>query len=85
MLFAALTRSVGVPTRIVAGLLYTKGRFYYHAWNEVYVGEWVAVDSLLNQVPADPTHVRLITGGLDRQVRLVRALGRLGIKVIDYE
>jgi hypothetical protein len=49
------------------------------------VGEWVAVDSLLNQVPADPTHVRLITGGLDRQVRLVRALGRLGIKVIDYE
>ena len=85
VLFAALARSVGVPTRIVAGLLYTKGRFYYHAWNEVYVGEWVAVDSLLNQVPADPTHVRLITGELDRQVRLVRALGRLGIKVIDYE
>jgi hypothetical protein len=49
------------------------------------VGEWVAVDSLLNQVPADPTHVRLITGALDRQVRLVRALGRLGINVIDYE
>jgi hypothetical protein len=85
VLFAALARAVGIPTRIVAGLLYTKGRFYYHAWNEVYVGEWIAVDSLLNQVPADPTHVRLITGGLDRQVRLVRALGRLGIKVIDYE
>ncbi len=85
VLFAALARSVGVPTRIVAGLLYTKGRFYYHAWNEVYVGGWVAVDSLLNQVPEDTTHVRLITGGLDRQVRLVRALGRLGIKVIDYE
>jgi transglutaminase-like putative cysteine protease len=85
VLFAALARSVGIPTRIVAGLLYSKGRFYYHAWNEVYVGEWVAVDSLLNQVPADPTHVRLITGALDRQVRLVRALGRLGINVIDYE
>ena len=85
VLFAALARSVGIPTKIVAGLLYTKGRFYYHAWNEVYVGEWVAVDSLLNQVPADPTHVRLITGELDRQVHLVRALGRLGIKVIDYE
>jgi hypothetical protein len=39
----------------------------------------------LNQVPADPTHVRLITGELVRQVRLERALGRLGIKVIDYE
>jgi transglutaminase-like putative cysteine protease len=85
VLFAALARSVGIPTKIVAGLLYSKGRFYYHAWNEVYVGQWVAVDSLLNQVPADPTHVRLITGELDRQVTLVRALGRLGIKVIDYE
>lgn len=85
VLFAALARSVGIPTRIVAGLLYTRGRFYYHAWNEVYVGQWVAVDSLLNQVPADPTHVRLIMGELDRQVTLVRALGRLGIKVIGYE
>ena len=43
------------------------------------------MEYLLNRVRADSTHVRLITGGLDRQVRLVRALGRLGIKVIDYE
>jgi hypothetical protein len=85
VLFAALARAVGIPTRIAAGLLYTEGRFYYHAWNEVYLGEWIAVDPLMNQVPADPTHVRLVTGELDRQVELVRALGRLSIKVLDYE
>jgi hypothetical protein len=85
VLFAALARSVGIPTKIAAGLLYTEGRFFYHAWNEVYLGEWIAVDPLMNQVPADPTHVRLITGELDRQVELVRALGRLSIKVLDYE
>ncbi len=85
VLFAALARAAGIPTRIAAGLLYAEGRFFYHAWDEVYVGEWVAVDSLLNQVPADPTHIRLITGELDRQVQLVRVIGRLGIKVIDYE
>jgi len=85
VLFAALARSVGIPTRIAAGLLYTEGRFFYHAWNEVYLGEWIAVDPLMNQVPADPTHVRLVTGELDRQVELVRALGRLSIKVLDYE
>jgi hypothetical protein len=84
-LFAALARAAGIPTRIVSGLLYTKGRFFYHAWNEVYVGEWVAVDSLLNQIPADPTHIRLIVGELDRQVQLVRVIGRLGIRVLDYE
>jgi hypothetical protein len=85
VLFAALARAAGIPARIATGLLYTEGRFFYHAWNEVFLGEWIAVDSLMNQVPADPTHVRLIMGGLDRQVELVRTLGRLSIKVLDYE
>jgi transglutaminase-like putative cysteine protease len=85
VLFAALARAAGIPTRIAVGLLYTEDRFFYHAWNEVYVGEWIAVDPLMNQVPADPTHVRLVTGGLDRQVQLVRTLGRLSIVVLDYE
>jgi transglutaminase-like putative cysteine protease len=85
VLFAALARAVGIPTRIVSGLLYSEGRFYYHAWNEVYLGEWLAVDSVMNQIPADPTHIRLIRGGVERQVRLVSLLGRLGIKVMGYE
>jgi hypothetical protein len=85
VLFAALARAAGIPTRIAAGLLYTEDRFFYHAWDEVYVGEWVAVDPLLNQVPADPTHIRLIMGELDRQVQLVKVLGRLGVKIVDYE
>ena len=85
VLFAALARAAGIPTRIVTGLLYTEGRFFYHAWNEVFLGEWIAVDALMNQVPADPTHLRLIEGELDRQVELVRTLGRLSIKVLDYE
>jgi transglutaminase-like putative cysteine protease len=85
VLFAALARAAGIPTRIIAGLLYSEDRFFYHAWNEVYLGEWIAVDSLMNQVPADPTHIRLVVGELDRQVELVRTLGRLSVKVLDYE
>jgi hypothetical protein len=85
VLFAGLARAAGIPTRIAAGLLYADDRFFYHAWNEVYVGEWVAVDSLLNQVPADPTHIRLLVGEMDRQVQLVRVIGRLDIQVLDYE
>ena len=85
VLFAGLARAAGIPTRIAAGLLYADDRFFYHAWNEVYIGQWVAVDSLLNQVPADPTHIRLIMGELDRQVQLVRVIGRLDIQVLDYE
>ena len=49
------------------------------------MGKWVAVDALLNQVPADPTHIRIIIGGLERQVRLVRLIGKLEIQVVDYQ
>jgi transglutaminase-like putative cysteine protease len=85
VIFAALARAAGIPTRVVAGLLYADGRFFYHAWNEVHVGQWVAVDALMNQVPADPTHIRLVIGGLERQVQLVRVIGKLEIRVLDYE
>jgi len=85
VIFAALARAAGIPTRVVAGLLYVDGRFFYHAWNEVHVGQWVAVDALMNQVPADPTHIRLVIGGLERQVQLVRVIGKLEIRVLDYE
>ena len=85
VLFAALARAAGIPTRIAAGLLYADGSFFYHAWDEVYLGRWITVDTILDQVPADPTHVRLILGGVDRQVELVRVIGRLGIRVVDYD
>jgi hypothetical protein len=85
VLFAALARAAGIPTRVVAGLLYVEGRFFYHAWNEVYLREWLAVDPLLNQVPADPTHIRLVIGGLERQVQLVSVIGKLGIEVLAFE
>lgn len=36
-LFAAMARSIGIPAKIVAGLVYQDDGFYYHAWNEVYI------------------------------------------------
>lgn len=80
-LFVALARALGVPARPVAGLLYARGRFYYHAWAEVYLGDWVAVDPNFDQLPADAAHVRLAIGALARPLDLVRLLGRLTLEV----
>jgi len=80
-LFVAMARALGVPARPVAGLVYAKGRFYYHAWAEVFLGDWVAVDPTFGQLPADAAHVRLMTGALARPLELVRLLGRLTIEV----
>ena len=82
VLYVALARAVGLPARAVAGLLYQSGRFYYHAWPEVYLGDWVAVDPTLDQFPADAAHVRFVVGGLARQAELVRLIGSLKLEVL---
>jgi transglutaminase-like putative cysteine protease len=81
-LYVALARAAGLPARTVAGLVYLNGRFYYHAWAEVYLGDWVAVDPTFDQYPADAAHLRFAIGGLARQVELIPLVGRLTLEVL---
>ncbi|MEW5909883.1 MAG: transglutaminase-like domain-containing protein, partial [Thermodesulfobacteriota bacterium] len=82
ILFAALSRASGIPTMVETGLVFLNGRFYYHAWNRVYVGRWITVDSLFNQIPADVSHIRLTTGADGSPVDLLGVMGRIRIKVV---
>jgi len=81
-LFVALARSTGLPARTVSGLLYVNGRFYYHAWAEVYLNDWVGVDPTFDQLPADASRIPFAIGGLARQVELVPLIGRLTLEVL---
>ena len=76
VLYTALSRAAGLPTRLSTGLAYTGGQFYYHAWPEVWLGRWVAVDPTLGQFPADPFHIRLLTGGIETQYEVLSLLAR---------
>jgi hypothetical protein len=82
-LFVALARAVGLPSRVAAGLAYVNGKFYYHAWPEIYLNDWVAVDPTFGQFPADAAHLRLVVGGLARQTELLRLMGNLKIDVLS--
>ncbi|KPK03300.1 MAG: hypothetical protein AMS20_10880, partial [Gemmatimonas sp. SG8_28] len=82
VLYVALARAAGLPARTAAGLVYVDGSFYYHAWPEVYLDGWVAVDPTLGQFPADAAHLRFVIGGLARQVELIRLIGRLELEVL---
>ena len=42
VLYVALARSLGLPARTAVGLVHVNGAFFYHAWPEVWLGEWVA-------------------------------------------
>jgi transglutaminase-like putative cysteine protease len=81
VLFVALARAAGLPARPVAGLLLRDGRFYYHAWAEVYLGDWVPVDPMLGDLPASADRVRLTTG-LARHVDLLRLIGNLTLETL---
>jgi transglutaminase-like putative cysteine protease len=82
VLYVALARALGLPARTAVGLVHLRGNFYYHAWPEVWLGEWVAVDPTLGQYPADASHLRFLVGGLARQVELIRLIGRLQLEVL---
>ncbi len=87
-LFTALARAVGIPTRMAAGLVYSGDTggvpgFYYHAWPEVYLGSWIAIDPTFGQFPADATHIKLVEGDLEEQLALVRVVGNLQIDVLE--
>ena len=81
-LYVALARAAGLPARTVSGLLYQRGRFYYHAWAEIYLNEWIPVDPTFDQFPADAAHLRIAVGGLARQVELIPQIGRLKLEVL---
>ncbi len=86
-LYAALARSLGIPTRIANGLVYSKEfkGFLYHAWAESFVkGEWITVDPTLNQMPADATHIKLVEGEtLASLVPMVNLMGKIGIEIVE--
>jgi hypothetical protein len=86
VLFAALARAAGFPAAVETGLVYLDGRFYYHAWNVIYLGRWITVDSLFGQVPADVTHIRFSGGTPEQQLDLMNVIGKVKLKVIQkYE
>ncbi len=82
-LFTALARAVGIPTQLTTGLVYVNGKFYYHAWPEIWLRDWVAVDPTFGQFPADAAHLRFVRGGLTRQGEFLRLVGTLRIEVLD--
>ena len=84
-LFIALSRAAGVPARAAAGLAHVRGKFYYHAWPEVFVGKWVALDPTFGQFPADAAHLRFVYGGLTQQAELLRLMGTLKIDLLSAE
>jgi hypothetical protein len=88
VLLAALARAAGLPAEVEAGLVYLRGRFFYHAWNVLYLrdrGGWVTADAVLGQMPADVSHIRFVRGAADRQLDLAGLVGKVKLDILEME
>lgn len=69
-LFLALARRAGLGARLALGLVAQEGRFYWHAWVQVRVGErWYDVDPTEGEAPAKAPRILFAAG--DAQVEEV--------------
>jgi hypothetical protein len=83
VLFASYARAGGLPTRLVGGLVYVDGYFYFHTWPEVWLKMWVPLDPTLFQFPADVTHIPLKEGTLEDIVSITDDLKDIEIEVLE--
>jgi hypothetical protein len=87
LLFLALARSLGIPTREVGGIVFLNAEepiFGWHAWAEVHDGhQWVSVDPTWDQVYVDATHLKLSEGSED--LAWLNVLGKLTIHIVKFK
>ena len=89
LLYAAFARSLGIPTRVVNGLVYAQeyGGFLYHTWAESHVGlGWLPVDPTFGQIGADATHIKLIEGDRPADLMpLVDIVGKVRLEILSFQ
>jgi hypothetical protein len=83
VLFTSFARAAGMPARMVGGLVYLNGYFYYHTWPEVWLGRWVPADPSMGQFPADVTHIRLMEGDIDKLASLGEVIRDMKIDIME--
>ena len=86
ILYAAMARSLGIPTRLAGGIAYMEGMgFLYHAWAESYVDGWLSVDPTFNQVGVDATHIKFVEGSDWKSLlQMGNVIGKVKITIVNY-
>jgi hypothetical protein len=85
ILFASLARAEGIPTRVVLGVK-GNGRWVGHMWDEVWLGEWMAVDAT-EGVFAGTALVKFIDSDTVEGILGVRLklVDNLEIEILNFE
>ncbi len=89
VLLCAMCRAAGIPSRVVAGLVYHRKSFVGHMWTEVYTGKWVPLDATIGKGKVEADHIALAVSALDNTsiseifIGLLPFLGNMKIEVLE--
>ncbi|PRQ01250.1 transglutaminase-like domain-containing protein [Enhygromyxa salina] len=89
VLVVALMRAAGIPARAVDGIVFASdkggsGMAGYHAWAEIWLGQWIGVDATVNETG---TSARYLEFGIDEPGsmgsggKMMRSIGRTAIEL----
>jgi hypothetical protein len=89
VLCASFARAAGIPTKMVTGFVNIKAdphRWSAHIWNEVWLGEWIAVDPTRGEFITGPSHVKFAEAStyLGIQGAVSRLENNLSIEIMDF-
>jgi hypothetical protein len=89
ILFASLARSAGIPTKMVTGFVNIKAdthRWGAHLWNEVWLGEWIAVDPTRGEFITGPSHIKFAEAStyIELQGAISRLENNLSLEILDF-
>ena len=87
ILFASLARAAGIPVKVVLGQVISGNLWIGHMWNEVWLGEWMAVDPTAGIFVSGPSHVKLVDSHIVMGTQRVRMklVDNLSIEILDYK
>jgi hypothetical protein len=86
VLFCALARALGIPSREVCGLVFTGDSFGFHAWAEAYCSTWIPVDATVNRVGIPACYIELGNDAegkptLESTAKLVKMLNKTSFEI----
>ncbi len=89
VLLAAMARAAGIPSRVIAGLVYYRNGFGGHMWTEVNVGgSWYPLDATLPCEQVDATHLALGASSLQNETpskAMSHLIGVIGSFTVDVQ
>jgi len=91
LLLAALARAAGIPSRVVAGLVYYRDSFMGHLWTEVYIDRWVPLDGTRPRGGVGPDHIAFTRSAmetsspLDLFLGMINVIGNLKIEILEVK